>query len=165
MCTKALIQRAFRWDSTHFVILIRAWNAILQLLISQHAQLNKNFQFVVSDWVGNMGQSKYKKIIREQNTWVHKTVAFALLPQTRYKKAVTKKGKFGFNSQEQLWIITYSFALWFLLLWRSAQVSSNTLVMTKFMVFNIEHSYCRKRKKCCTCTFPMGSLRTNENMQ
>ena len=160
MCTKALIQRAFRWDSTHFVILIRAWNAILQLLVSQHPQLNKNFQFVVSDWVGNMGQFKYKKIIREHNTWVHKTVAFV-----HWKASAHWKGKFGFNSQAQLWIITYSFALWFLLLWRSAQVSSNTLVMTKFMVFSIEHSYCRKRKKCCTCTFPMGSLRTNRNLQ
>ena len=62
-----------------------------------------------------------------------------------------------FHCTAQLWVTTFYFSLWFLLLWwRSAQVSSNTLAMTEFVILTSEHSQGRKRNKYCTHTFPMG---------
>lgn len=46
-----------------------------------------------------------------------------------------------FHCTAQLWVTTFYFSLWFLLLWwRSAQVSSNTLAMTEFVILTSEHS-------------------------
>ena len=94
---------------------------------------------------------------RAQACCKHAQACYILsLTTDKIQEALSKRKIFFQLSTAQLWVIKFSFSLWLLLLeWRSAQVSSYTLVMTELMVLSTEHSYGRERNKYRTCTFSM----------